>query len=402
MTAPVRQRVLFVDDEQPILDGLQNLLRKDRARWEMVFVDGAEAALRALEVGPFDVVVTDMRMPGMDGAGLLAEVKERFPAMARIVLSGHAEREAVLRAIPAAHQYLSKPCDAAALRVAIERTCELKRLLTDPATRGVIGALRTLPSVPRTYTALTEAAAANSHVTIAEIAAIIESDPAMSVKVLQLANSAYFGLARRVASIRQAVTYLGLDLLKGLALTSEVFSAMEERPVAGFSIDELQAHSVLAARVAKRLVPGPLAAEAFTAALVHDVGKIVLAQGLPGPFGEVIREAKATGRPVYALEEEHLGTTHAAVGAYLMGVWGLPFTIVESVGYHHHPTRIGAGACEVLAAVHVANGLVRGADGTGTEKGELLDLEFLERAGLAAALPEWRLVAEEELRNVES
>src|SRR5262249_35044517 len=155
---------------------------------------GATEALAELKIAPVDIVISDMRMPGLDGASLLAKIKEDYPATARLILSGHAERDAILRALPVAHQFLSKPCDATVLRTAIERTCDLHRLLEDEAIRQVVGRLDRLPSVPQTYVELTEAASRPGAST-SDFATIIERDPAMSAKVLQLVNSAYFGVA---------------------------------------------------------------------------------------------------------------------------------------------------------------------------------------------------------------
>jgi DNA-binding NtrC family response regulator len=114
-------RILFVDDDQDILAGLRNRLRAQRSRWDMVFVQSGYEALEELELASFDVVVSDMRMPLMDGAELLAQVKDRHPDVARIVLSGDAERDAVQRALPIVHQFLTKPCDGNVLRAAIEQ-----------------------------------------------------------------------------------------------------------------------------------------------------------------------------------------------------------------------------------------------------------------------------------------
>lgn len=397
-----RARILFVDDDVAILDALRDLLRKDQERWEMTFVGGGPQALSELRKAPFDIVLTDMLMPGMDGAELLARVKADYPGTARIILCGQAEREAVLRAVPVAQQFLTKPCDAAVIRSAIERTHGLSKLLESEAIRRVVGRLEQLPSVPQTYSELTRAAA-DPALAVADIADIVQRDPAMCVKVLQLVNSAYFGVPQRVASIQRAVTYLGVELLKGLALTAHVFAVMEAHPVAGFSLERLQNHSVLTAQIARRLLTTPKAAEeAFTAALVHDVGKIVVALGLPSRFSDLVRESARSGRPFHAVEKEILDVTHAEVGAYLLGVWGLPFSIVESVAYHHHPGVVTDGPCDILVAVHAADALADpDFDEAGAAPGSvgLLDLAFIDRSGHAADLPWWRAVAEQEKRR---
>jgi HD-like signal output (HDOD) protein len=397
------RRILFVDDEQNVLDGLRNLLRKQRREWEMVFALGAETALAEMSQGaPFDVIVSDMRMPGMDGVALLRRVKENHPGVARIVLSGHAERDAVLASLPVAHQYLSKPCDAETLRVVIDRVCKLQGLMKDDDVKRVVGKLDKLPSVPRTYWELTRAVG-DPNIGIADIAKIVEQDAAMSVKVLQLVNSAYFGLAQQVASISKAVSYLGVELLKGLALSAHVFSAMDVPPIKGFSMDELQKYSLLTAKLARRFLGDKKRAEeAFTAALVHDIGTMIVAVGYPQLFQEIVRESAGTGKAIHVLEKERIGVTHAEVGAYLQGVWGLPFPIVEAVAFHHSPGLVTEGACDVLAALHVADALVDTACNprAGSNADCDLDLAFLERTGFAAQLPRWREIGADEFSKI--
>lgn len=394
------KRILFVDDESHVLDGLRDLLRKQRKEWEMHFASSGQAALEALEKQPFDVVVSDMRMPGMDGATLLARVKQDYPATARIILSGQAERASVVQALPVAHQFLSKPCDAAVLRDVVERASELQKLLADEGIRVVIGKLDKLPSSPTTYWDLTRAAA-RPDVALADLASIVERDPAMATKVLQLVNSAYFGLAQKVASIPQAVSYLGTNLLKALALAVHAFGTMEHSTVEGFSLEGVQRHSLVTARLAKQFARDPkLASEAFTAGLVHEVGKIVLAVGVPERLSEVLRECAASGRHCHVVEREMLGVTHAEVGGYLLGVWGLPLAVVEAVTFHHRPGLVAGGSVETLAAVHIADALVHGPQlGASAPACHELDLDFVARAGLLEQLDSFRALAAQTLAS---
>jgi len=397
-------RILFVDDEPGILEGLRNSLRRERRRWEMVFVSSGAQALREMAAAPFDLVVTDMRMPQMDGAELLARVKAEHPATARIVLSGHAERDAVLRALPVAHQYLSKPCDPEHLRRVIERTCRLNALLHQDAVRRVIGSLERLPSVPRTYLELTRAMT-SADVDLHEVVAIVERDTAMAVKVLQLVNSAYFGIGQPVSSIREAVGCLGLELLKSLVLTAHIFATIDAASLRGLCLERLQEHSMLMAPVIRRYVgDGPAAEAAFTAALVHDAGEIVLALGFGERFDQICSIVERTGRPCHAVEEELLGVSHAEVGAYLLGIWGLPLPIVEAVAYHHHPGRLAESGedSRLVAALHVADALLsRPRHATAAADAEL-DLAFLQRGGFAGELERWRAIAAEEVARTGS
>ncbi len=358
-----RLRILFVDDETSMLTALQNLLYRDRKRWDLVFAVGGEQAIKELERASFDVVVSDMRMPGVDGAALLELIKAKYPETARIVLSGHAERGAVMRAIPVAQQYIAKPCDADALRRAIERVAQLHDVLNDQNIRATIGRLTELPSVPQTYMLLTRAASRPT-ATLKEFAEIVEQDTAMVIKVLQLVNSAYFGVAQRVTSIQNAISYLGIELIKALALNVGTFAmAGDVKMPPGWSLEQLQQHALTVAQLAKRLVKtASNANEAFTAALVHDVGHVIMAKGVPEKFERAVLEAQHSGRAQQELELEVMGVTHAEVGAYLLGTWGLPHSIVESVAHHHHPMTLVGEPTDLLLALHVADAVATGPD----------------------------------------
>jgi HD-like signal output (HDOD) protein len=396
------KRILFVDDEASVLEGLENLLRKQRRRWQMSFALGGEAALAELQKAPFDVIVTDIRMPGMDGATLLHHVRERHPAVVRIVLSGHADREAVIRAIPVAHQFLAKPCDGEVLRAVIERTCELQMLLGDDTLREIVGRIENLPCVPAVYHELMQRVG-DPTVGLAEVAGIVEKDTAMSAKILQIVNSAYFGVRQPMSSVQQAVKYLGLELIKGMALTVQLFNTLESAPGGDFSLDQMQHSSLLTARVARRLVSDgdeKAATSAFTAGLLHNVGTVVLIVGLPERFAQISREAQQSGRPTFLVERELLGVTHAEIGGYLLGTWGLPFTVVEAVAQHHSPGRVAEGDLQVLAAVHVAEALVEGVLVGPAAAQSLLDEAFLLKAGLMERMAGWRAIAEVECSSV--
>ncbi len=395
-------RILFVDDEPYILDAFRNLFRRCRKDWVTVCATGGAEALEALAGERFDIAVCDMRMPGMDGAELLGRIREEYPRVVRIVMSGQAERSPVMRALPCAQQFLSKPCEVEELRRVIERAANLSRLLNDEALRSAVGRLDKLPSSAATFHELSRLAS-SPDTRIDDIADTVTNDPAMSAKVLQLVNSAYFGLARPSASIRHAVSYLGVDLLKGLTLTASVFAAMEDSPVAGFSIDEVQRHSLLTARLAKRfLAGGRMAESAFTAGLMHDIGKIILALGAPERTTEVLEEVRRSPRPWHVIEKERFGVTHAEVGAYLLGAWGLPYHVVEAVAYHHTPTGVEGDGVDVLAAVHVADALVESRNNEPDAGMDTIDVAFLEATGHAGDLDAWRDVAARELEELEA
>jgi HD-like signal output (HDOD) protein len=392
------RRILIVDDEPAVLEAMRGQLAT-QADFQVTVVTEAAAALAALDLTPHDMVIADMRMPGMDGVALLEAVRDRHPQVARVALSTKADRESVGRALTVAQQFLSKPTNGHALRLQLTRVFNLQARLQDGALRAVIGRMDKLPSAPAVYLELTKAVA-RPEVGLADIADIVDCDAAVSAKVLQLVNSAYFGLAQPISSIHQAVLYLGVDLLKSLALTAHVLSKEQTTRLDGFSMNILQQQSMLCAQLANRLVDDQgLGDEAYAGGLIHDIGKVVLAVGMPKEFGEVLRTARFRKVPSHVVEQELLGVTHADIGAYLLGAWGLPFATVEAVAYQHTPSAVTAGSRPVLAAIHLADALVKAAYARETDEGLLrrLDLPFLTEAGMASDIPTWYALAREQL-----
>lgn len=388
--------ILFVDDEQHILDGLRDLLRSKRREWQMSFASSGADALVELERQPFDVVVSDMRMPRMDGAALLRQVKERYPRVVRIMLSGQTEMEAALRSVPIAHQFLSKPCDAERLRSVIQRACDLQALLNDEELSRSLGGISSLPSVPKTYAAITHLLL-DPEASLRELAALVETDMAISTRVLQVVNSAFFGLSRRLSSVQDAVSYLGINLVRNVVLTVEAFRDLHDDGRSGLDVAAIQWDCVLTGRIARRLLTDPYdQQDAFTAGTLHDVGCLVLATRDPGHYAQITAEARARGLPRAAVERAHGGPTHAEVGAYLLGLWGLPYGIVEAVAHHHAPARMNSERFGVVEAVACAASL----EGEITGSGETLDPVLVERFGLAPVLPKWRAIARSEFEGM--
>jgi HD-like signal output (HDOD) protein len=384
------RRVLFVDDEPHLLESLRDALRPWRRHWHMTFAPSGPAAINALELEPYDAVVTDMRMPDMDGAALLGEVQRIQPTSVRIVLSGYAEADAVARAANVAHRFLSKPCDVDELVRVVQRSCGVNTLVEQEELRRAAAGTGRLPSVPRLYTELT-ALMANPEVTLADVERLVEQDAAMTAKVLQLANSAYFGRARPVSDVAQAIGYLGLNALKSLTLAAGAMAAFPtDRRIDGFSIERLQRHSALVARITRRLLDDRQQEEgAVAAALLHDLGMLVLASRAPDYLAEVLARSEREQRAVFEIERELRGFTHAEVGAHVLGLWGLPHAIVEAVAYHHDPAAAHDPQLDAVTAVHVANALAGAFEGGHCT----LDMEHLERVGVADRLSDWRQLA---------
>jgi HD-like signal output (HDOD) protein len=363
-------KVLFVDDEPRVLEAIERTLFQLDLDWEVSFADGGPAALAELAQGRFDVIVSDMRMPGMDGAALLGQVCDKYPHMARIVLSGQTDEAAAFRVVQVAHQFLAKPCSSDTLRQVIERTRELRSWLSEERLQAAVGRLDRLPSTPRLFSQLSKALDDES-ASSDTVAAIVRQDPAMSSKVLQVVNSSFFSSGSSVSDVRAAVVRLGMKTIRNLALGIGAFDAVgKSSGRAAASVDELQKRSLAIAQLASRIAKGrddPDAA--FMAGLVCDVGELILTND------SALSSGPADDSPLSQVSS----VTHAEAGAFLLGLWGLPYRIVEAVANHHAPLRNAHDRLGLPQIVWLAACLVQK-----TEP----DPEYLARIGAAELLPE--------------
>jgi HD-like signal output (HDOD) protein/ActR/RegA family two-component response regulator len=351
--------ILFVDDDRDLLDGLRARLYKHRHDWNMKFVVSGAEALAAFEQQNVDLIVSDVRMPGMDGGQLLSTVKQRWPTTVRIIVSGYADPAQAVRLTSLAHQYVAKPCDGRQLENIIERCFNLQDLLAQEPLRRVVGSIGKLPAMPETYGRL-QAALSQPDVTAGEVGDIVNADAAIASKVLQITNSAFFRLRKPMVRIKDAVTYLGFATIRNLVLSAEIFSQWKS-PQNPLSVDpeQLQHHAQLAAAACKSLAGGRASPDdAWLAGLLHDIGYWVMVQECPDQLGKALELSRDQHLPLFECERLTTGATHAEIGAYLLGLWGLPYSIVEAVALHHTPASITPHGYDLLGALAVSHALL--------------------------------------------
>jgi HD-like signal output (HDOD) protein len=394
----MKRQILFVDDEPMILQGLRRMLRGLQDQWDMTFVQRGDEALETMAQRPFDVIVSDMRMPEMDGGQLLRKVKEQYPHTVRIVLSGHSDKEAIMRTVRLAHQFLSKPCDADILKATISRSCALRDLLAQKNLKQLVSQMESLPVLPALYTELVDLLQ-SPDVPFQKIGDVIAKDLGMTAKMLQLANSAFFGIPRHVSSPSQAVGLLGLDTVKALVLTIGIFSKFEKHRLLRLGIEALWAHSIRTGAIAKGIaaaegMPKNQVDDALMGGLLHDLGKLILAANIPDKYAEILEQARAQGAFTHEVEKIWLSATHADVGAYLAGLWGLPESIVEAIAFHHCPNQCPAKTLSPLSIVHVADRLEQGSKEATDKESKIpgIDCNYVGTLGLESRIPSWQKV----------
>ena len=389
-----KRRILFVDDEPLVLKGLQRTLRSMRKEWDLDFAGSGLDALNILSSESYDAVVTDMRMPGMDGTQLLDEVRQRYPHMIRFVLSGEMDQKVILKTVRSAHQHLMKPCDADVLKDALLRAFALRKILDDHHLKQLVGSIDTLPSMPALYLQITEEL--NSSISsFKKVGEIIARDVGMTAKILQMVNSAFFGLYRHISTPQEAVGFLGMETVKSLVLSAKIFSQFDQHKIYSFSLEELWSHSMGASMFAKTITQAENKQkesmdDAFMAGILHDLGKLVLAQNLPKQYKTVMDEARQTKRSLWEVEYDNFGVTHAEIAAYLMGLWGMKDTVVEAIAFHHCPKK-SPGWNGLLAAVHTGNAFDHEIHLSHSEETiSTIDAAYLENIDMIDRLPVWQ------------
>lgn len=386
-----RNRLLFVDDEVLVLQGLKRSLHGMRTQWEMTFVESGAAALEALARESYDAIITDMRMPLMDGAQLLELVKKNYPEVVRMVLSGQADRETILRSLGPAHQYVSKPCDPQDLKSRLAQAFVMRDLLKNASVRALVSGLKSIPSLPGLYYEI-QAELKSENASLKKIADIVSKDAGMTAKILQLANSAFMGTRFAVSNPTQAITLIGTEIVRALVLSVHVFSQLKDSTTSdcttlwehGLAVSCLSQRLAIHEKCTKNVVD-----ECFTAGILHEIGKLVLMAEMPGQYAKIL--AQVTERPgsLAVAERDRFGCTHAELGAYLMSIWGLPHPLIHAVAYHDCPSQSIEQCFSSLSVLHIADAIVSSKNASMILQDVKLDEAYLSALGLSDRMPVW-------------
>lgn len=389
----MKKGILFVDDEPNILSGIKRMLRSMRKEYDFHFAEGGREALELMGENSIDAVISDMRMPGMDGAELLTTVKELYPQVIRIMLTGQADEESVYRTVSVVHQFLSKPCDPDTLKDIIVRSCALRDLLENSHLKEIVSGIDHLPSLPTIFTEL-QRVLQKEDATAEDVAEVIEKDIGMTAKLLQLVNSSFFGLFQKVDSPARAVKLLGFDTIKILVLGVHIFSEIKMDSTI-VSAEFLQQHSMMVAQCSKKIASESsddmeLINNSFLAGMLHDIGRLLLLSHLGETYVPLLEQAKANGMALVEAENQNFNANHSDIGAYLIGLWGFNAEILEAIAYHHNIGTYPRDTFSAALAVHIADALYyQKFPENAIAEPPRIDEEYIEKLGFSDSLEKW-------------
>ena len=390
--------VLFVDDEKKKKDGLRRKLRKKRKVWIMLFAVGGYEAKRCLLKNDVDIIITDMKMPGTSGQELLKYVRNKYPETIRLVLSGYSDKEVLLQSTKLAHQYLSKPIDTKKIENAISRSIKLKKVLKAPQLIKLGSQLKTIPSIPDIYDKIMKEMQ-KPESSLQKVGKIIETDIGMSAKILQLVNSSFFGSAKHIESPAQAAVMLGLNVLKSLVLSIHLFEQFKQSNISPQLLNKTWNHGMAVGKLAKNIavylkLDKKNIDYSFMAGILHDVGKIIMMSEFPETYNDIIKETKSEHKAITSLENKYFKATHAELGAYVLGIWGLQQPIIEAIIFHHQPNLVENDNLLPLTAVHIANVInYENHPNYIIGKSPDFDMEYLENLGIHKKIKKFRKIA---------
>lgn len=348
--------VLFVDDDSNIIGGLKRMMHPMRKEWDLYYAMGGKEALDLLSNTKIDVIISDIRMPGLDGTQLLAEIKDKYPQIIRITLSGYADDNTALRNTRIVHQSLTKPTTPESIKKTIEKAHKLRKKLHCDELLSIVNGIDELPSLPEIYLEL-EKETNSPNSSIENLSNIISKDPIITAKILQLTNSAFFGLPNKISNITQALNFLGINLIKNLVLSIKLFKSIDPNSPNVDIYQEIWNHSNTVAGITQKIselkkLPKSIKEDAYLGGLLHDIGKLLILENFKG-----IDISNNIDFSEY--EKQFENTTHADVGAYLLGIWGLSDTIVEAVAYHHSDETFDTTEITPTIIVYIANKISR-------------------------------------------
>jgi len=390
------QTILFVDEEKFVHKALKRSFRKMREEWDMRFAGSPSEAIEILNNNAIEVIVTETVFQGQSGLDFLKVVREGHPNSVRIILSGYSDQDVIMESVDLAHQYLAKPCEDEALKATISRAFMMKELLNHRALKEIVSQIDSLPTLPAIYVELVEELKSED-ASIEKIGDTISKDIGLTAKILKMVNSSFFGLRQHITNPAKAVSLLGLDLIKAIVLTSGTFDKFKHLKYPGFSLEQMWEHAMLTGAFSKIIakVNGLGRKEAdtmFMAGLLHDIGKLLIAAHLPDSYRVITKRIDQNSVSMAEAETEVIGTTHAGVGAYLLGLWGLPDAILEAAAFHHAPHQSHGDSLNTATIVHAAN-VLSGA-GQAIHQSDMvfegLDYTHMEDAGLTREFDEWR------------
>jgi HD-like signal output (HDOD) protein len=329
--------VLFVDSDASALNALEDSVVGLRPGWVICKATTGKQALEILKSQVIDVIVSETRLPDISGFDLLGNVRTAYPETIRLTFSEDHDAEIVMESARANHRFIAKPVSLTVLTTAIDCSLRLRKVLHSEELEQFVSNIESIPALPEIYSEMmTELASPQG--SLLNVGTIVERDTGLTVTVLKIVNSTFYGLSQRVESVAQGVALLGVHLIKNITLTAKVFSQFEGSQL------NLRRLSLLNDQAIKMgALSNQFGRYAKVSRSTVDHSQM---SGMLANIGELIVAMKSQDQP------EVNGFSNEFVGAYLLRLWLLPDAIVEAVALQHESPPVFAESVTPLVILH--------------------------------------------------
>lgn len=368
-------RILLVDDEKMVLNGLKRALFS--TGWTLYTAESGIDALKVLEKHEIDIIISDMRMPGMDGSQLLEKVSQIYPSVIRISLSGYADTEVTIKGVFFAHQAFMKPCDPSVIKNEILRISNILNLFPDRLIQSAISKIVSFP-IRATLFFRVKTLLAEPNVSMREVAHVISQEPAMCTKILHISNNAIFRGRKEINSVHEAITRLGSQVVINIIAMLEIYSVSlnESSP----SLERLQSHSLRVALLASKICTEEQKDITFLTGILCKIGEYVRMM-ICSDLMKVYVNTSGGNKDRTHLERLLFHTESEQLGGYLLHFWGFPLSVIESVLMCNQPSELMKHPFGPASAVYIASKLI---------VDESVDEELVEFFQLSDKLRAWK------------
>lgn len=354
----MKTSILFVTTDEKLMSELIRNIVPIQDDYSIFFADNGERCLQILANNKIDFVFSSANIIMPTGANILNEIKRLFPEVIRFALVPNLDNQTVAQISQYVHQLVPPPYTKETIVERIQRTLHIQKILNNEKVVNLVKNTTTLPSLPEIYIQI-EQETAKPDFSLIKIANLISKDPNLTAKILQIVNSAYFGLQKEITNINFALSYLGVNVIKSLIFYIHLFSHFKITSENRKHLEKFWQHSLVVASNSYHLANKYLQEKyeidsSYTAGVLHDVGKFILLNTYTYPQNIILlAEQKAIDN--LEAELEIYECTHAEIGAYLLGLWGFPLHIVEAVAYHHQPSLLNKSKLNLATIIHLAD-----------------------------------------------
>lgn len=354
----MEKNILFVDSDNLFLDSLKRMLRQHKIDWKNFYVNSAEEAVKVLSSSKIDIIVSEISLPKMNGLELMHHVSKITPEIVRVIISTLSSKHLFIESSKIAHKIIEKPFNLDEFISYIELVFKQKKSAIPYEAQAILTSIEQLPSPPEIYSKIENLL--STEYEVKDIARLVMQDTALMANLLKLLNSASMGFTSKITDITMAINLLGSDVLKALCINIHSFDTLMNDKIKGYSTQLLQQHTISVGNISKNIAQQlgfdkNRCNEAFMAGALHDIGKLVYYKYFRNTYKVIVDESKVQNKPVWEIEKDIIGISHAEIGAYLLSIWSFDDEIVEGVCYHHAPSLSTDISPKILTCVHIAN-----------------------------------------------